>query len=256
MGGFTKLFSRILTSSVWSESNEVRITWITLLAATGPDGIARTTLPGLSRLANLSIEDTEKAVKVLCSPDRYSRTAEHEGRRIREERDAQGNLIGYFVFNYSKHRAVDATAAERKRRQRSVSRVTVTQDRRQKTEDKQVVRTIVPETASKPAAPQNPLIGDRDGRIKQALQLCREIAQVCRKCYLIRSEDQDPFSPCKGCGEESADPAEVMSHASRYKGAERSKVNPATMTDDRLLNTISDLKANLSMLRAKARPAV
>jgi hypothetical protein len=119
MGGFTKLFSRILTSSIWSESNEVRIVWITLLAATGPDGTARVTLPGLSRLANISLQKTEKAVEVLASPDRHSRTQEHEGRRIREERDEGGNLIGYFIYNFFKHRAVDGTAAERQRRHRA-----------------------------------------------------------------------------------------------------------------------------------------
>lgn len=134
MGGFTKLFSRILTSSIWSESNEVRIVWITLLAATGPDGIARCTLPGLARLAHLDLPETEKAVAVLSSPDKYSRTVEHEGRRIREERAEDGSLIGWFVYNYSKHRAVDATAAERQRRRRKA----VTRDRhaRQKTEDR------------------------------------------------------------------------------------------------------------------------
>ena len=135
MGGFTKLFSRILTSSIWSESNEVRIVWITLLAATGPDGIARVTLPGLSRLSNIPLKETEKAIAVLSGPDRYSRTTEHGGRRIKEERDDHGGLLGYFVYNYSKHRAVDATAAERKRRQRAAD---VTRDRhaRQKTEDR------------------------------------------------------------------------------------------------------------------------
>ena len=134
MGGFTKLFSRILTSSIWSESNEVRIVWITLLAATGYDGIARVTVPGLSRLANIPIDQTRVALGVLAAPDGDSRTVEHEGRRIREERDEKGNLLGYYVFNYLRHRAVDATAAERKRRERA--RVTRDGHARQKTEDR------------------------------------------------------------------------------------------------------------------------
>ena len=142
MGGFTKLFSRILTSSIWSESNEVRIVWITLLAATGPDGIARVTLPGLARLSNLSIQDTEKAIAVLSSPDKYSRSVSDDGRRIREEREPNGNLIGFYVLNYSKYRAVDATAAKRKRQQRA-REAKVTRDRhaRQKTEDRRQKRT-------------------------------------------------------------------------------------------------------------------
>lgn len=134
MGGFTKLFSRILTSSIWSESNEVRIVWITLLAATGYDGIARVTVPGLARLSNIPLDQTRAALATLCAPDPDSRTVEFEGRRVREERDEKGNLVGYYVFNYLKHRAVDATAAERKRRERA--RVTRDGHARQKTEDR------------------------------------------------------------------------------------------------------------------------
>ena len=115
LGGFTKLFSRILTSSIWSESNEVRIVWITLLAATGPDGLVRVTVPGLARLAALSLAETQKAIEILTAPDQYSRTVQYEGRRLREERDSEGNLIGFHVFNYMKYRALDTTAAERQR---------------------------------------------------------------------------------------------------------------------------------------------
>jgi hypothetical protein len=119
MGGFTKLFSRILISSVWSESNETRIVWITLLALTGPDGIAKITLPGLSRLAVVPLPKVEVALRILSSPDPYSRTAEHDGRRLKEVRDEAGNLVGFFLFNYAKHRAVDATGAERQRKHRA-----------------------------------------------------------------------------------------------------------------------------------------
>lgn len=132
MGGFTKLFSRILISSVWSESNETRIAWITLLALTGPDGVAKITIPGLARLAVISLQAAEEAIRVLSSPDQYSRTAEHEGRRIKEVRDGAGNLVGYFLYNYSKHRAVDATSAERQKRYRAKR----DSNARQKTEDR------------------------------------------------------------------------------------------------------------------------
>jgi hypothetical protein len=147
MGGFTKLFSRILTSSIWSESNEVRILWITLLAATGPDGVARVTVPGLARLSNLGLQDVEKSIDILSSPDKYSRTAAQEGRRIREERTKDGNLLGFFVYNYSEHRAVDATGAERQRRSRAAKGL-VTRDgnARQKTEDRRQTTTDYPET--------------------------------------------------------------------------------------------------------------
>lgn len=47
------------------------------------------------------------------------------------------------------------------------------------------------------------------------------------------------------------DPAEVLAHAAHYDGARRTKVNPATMTDDRLMNTVMDLRATLKAEREK-----
>lgn len=179
MGGFTKLFSRILTSSIWSESNEVRIVWITLLAATGYDGIARVTVPGLARLSNIPLDQTRAALAVLCSPDPDSRTVEHEGRRIREERDEKGNLIGYYVFNYLRHRAVDATAAERKRRERA--RVTRDGHARQKTEDR--VQTTATEARTSAVAAVEVAQEREDERVEVAAcrSTCAELTALTGK---------------------------------------------------------------------------
>jgi uncharacterized protein YdaU (DUF1376 family) len=42
------------------------------------------------------------------------------------------------------------------------------------------------------------------------------------------------------------DPIDVIARASGYEGAKRTKLNPASMTDDRLLNTIRDLRADVT----------
>lgn len=42
-----------------------------------------------------------------------------------------------------------------------------------------------------------------------------------------------------------ADPIEVIAKAAGYKGALRQKVNPASMSDDRLINTVLDLRADV-----------
>ena len=76
-------------------------------------------------------------------------------------------------------------------------------------------------------APKNPLI-DRRAYESEALTLTREIAAL------------------KDC-----DPVEVFAEAARYEGAQRSKVNPASMTDDRLANTVLDLRATLAAAKAK-----
>jgi hypothetical protein len=43
----------------------------------------------------------------------------------------------------------------------------------------------------------------------------------------------------------------VIAQASGYKGALTTKLNPATMSDDRLANTVRDLRADLAELRKR-----
>lgn len=99
MAGYTKLFNSILASSVWQESLSTKVLWITLLAMADKDGIAEASLPGLAKIAGLSIAETEAGIKSLTSPDKYSRTKDFDGRRI-EEIDG-----GWKVLNHPKYRA-------------------------------------------------------------------------------------------------------------------------------------------------------
>jgi hypothetical protein len=65
----------------------------------------------------------------------------------------------------------------------------------------------------------NPLVAGRRVELeREALQLCREEAEA---------SGRDGF--------------EVMADASRYKG--KSVVNPASMSDDRLIHTVLELRA-------------
>jgi len=98
MSGFTKLFSDIILSSVWSEDDKTRIVWISMLAISNADGFVSGSLPGLARAAHVSIEDCEKALKKLALRDPYSRTKDHEGRRI-EVVDG-----GWLILNYRLYR--------------------------------------------------------------------------------------------------------------------------------------------------------
>jgi hypothetical protein len=96
--GYTKLFSSIVTSTIWSESNETRLVWITMLALSDKNGIVPASVPGLANLARTSVEKCEEALAVLSSPDKYSRTVEFEGRRI-EKVDG-----GWRLLNHGKYR--------------------------------------------------------------------------------------------------------------------------------------------------------
>jgi hypothetical protein len=50
------------------------------------------------------------------------------------------------------------------------------------------------------------------------------------------------------------DPLEVIAKASGYKGALRQKVNPASMSDDRLINTLLDLRADVAAEEKRRAP--
>lgn len=96
--GFTKLFSSIVTSTIWQESHETRIVWITLLALADAQGRVEGSIPGLAHLAHVDLAACEQALERLMAPDPYSRTKDHEGRRI-EIIDG-----GWKILNYQKYR--------------------------------------------------------------------------------------------------------------------------------------------------------
>jgi len=97
-GGYTKLFSSIVASTIWREPDHVRIVWITMLAMSDGSGQVHASVPGLADLSRVSIADCEDALCKLGAPDEYSRTKDHEGRRI-EAIDG-----GWLILNYVKHR--------------------------------------------------------------------------------------------------------------------------------------------------------
>jgi len=113
---YAKLFQAILTSSIWSEDDKTRIMWVTLLALCDRDGYVTGTIPGLAAMARMTTADAEKSVLKLMEPDQYSRTPDHEGRRI-EQTDG-----GWMVLNYAKYREIGTkegrrlSNAERQRR--------------------------------------------------------------------------------------------------------------------------------------------
>lgn len=110
MAGFTKLFATIITSSIWSEDDKTRIMWITMLASINdPSGHIDGSVPGMAAISRMSIEDAEKAIAKLESPDPYSRTPDEDGRRIVREPG------GWRVVNATKYR--DARDSEKRREQ-------------------------------------------------------------------------------------------------------------------------------------------
>jgi len=111
MAGYSKLFSEIVTSSIWSEDDKTRIVWITMLALKDSRGFVPAALPGLANAARVSVARCEAAVAILESPDKHSRTPDNDGRRIKK---VDG---GWMVLNHDKYRDKRADE-ERKEYQR------------------------------------------------------------------------------------------------------------------------------------------
>lgn len=109
MSGYTKLFNSIVASTIWRADDKTRIVWITMLALSDKDGMVEASLPGLADLARVSIEDCRKAITNLEAPDEYSRTPDHEGRRIEQ---IEG---GWLILNRAKYRDYDPDEQRRER---------------------------------------------------------------------------------------------------------------------------------------------
>jgi hypothetical protein len=116
VSGYTKLFNSILSSTIWREDLPTKVVWVTMLAMADRDGIIEGSIPGLAHLAGATIKQTETAIQKFLSPDPYSRTPEHEGRRI-EKVDG-----GWRLLNADKYRnrmsKADIQERDRLRKQR------------------------------------------------------------------------------------------------------------------------------------------
>jgi len=82
MSGYAKLFSSIVTSTIWSAPDHVRILWVTMMALADRDGVVEGSIPGLAAVARITVDQAVEAIKVLSSPDKYSRTKTLQGRRV------------------------------------------------------------------------------------------------------------------------------------------------------------------------------
>jgi len=97
-GGYAKLSSSITTSSIWCEDDRTFKLWIGMLANADARGHVDGSVPGLARMLGCTIPEAGSSLEKLLAPDPYSRTEDHEGRRLLQEPG------GWFVVNYSLYR--------------------------------------------------------------------------------------------------------------------------------------------------------
>ena len=109
----------LLTSSMWSDASPAALkVWFYLLLSANPrDGIVRDTVPAMAQRCGLTVDEVEEILNWLEQPDSYSRTLDHDGRRI------ERGLDGIRLITYIKHRDRDySTARVRKFRARQKAR--------------------------------------------------------------------------------------------------------------------------------------
>ena len=107
--GFAKLVDSIIHSSIWSEPLPTRVLWVTMLAMKDENGLVAASMSGLQRAANITPEEFDRAIASLESPDKDSRTPDHEGRRI-EKIDG-----GWLVLNHELYRLEEGKKREQTR---------------------------------------------------------------------------------------------------------------------------------------------
>lgn len=96
--GYTKLDAGITDSTIWQAPDATRIVWITMLAMADQNGYIGASVPGLAGRARVSMDACIEALEAFTGPDKWSRTKDHEGRRIAEA------VGGWVLLNHGQYR--------------------------------------------------------------------------------------------------------------------------------------------------------
>ncbi len=162
---YSKLFSSLVHSSLWSQMDHVRLLFITLLALSDRDGIVYGSRSGLMRAAMIDLDAAEEhdPWRILMGPDDDSsdlmRNPENEGRRIEE---IPG---GFRIINYTYYRSLrdaeDRKAQNRDAQQRHREKVSHDKppsakvSRRKPIESKTEIKTEKKEEGANGSRPQS-----------------------------------------------------------------------------------------------------
>jgi hypothetical protein len=111
---YGRLFSSMITSSLWQQPDHVRLVWVTMLALATGDGVVEASVPGLAHAAVVSLDKTQDALRRLMGPDPYSTTPANEGRRLAP---CSG---GWRILNFELYRV---RASEENRKERNADRM-------------------------------------------------------------------------------------------------------------------------------------
>jgi hypothetical protein len=121
---YTKLWHKIVTSSIWDADKNTRLLWITMLALANRDGFVESSFKSLALLARLTEQECRGALAELESPDPDSRTKTDDGRRLHKV-DGGWQIINYAMYREATNDDPHSTAnRERQARYRALHNVT------------------------------------------------------------------------------------------------------------------------------------
>ncbi len=114
---YNKIFTKILDSSIWLETDATRLVWLTLIASMDENGFVQfASVRNLAHRTRVSEQAANEAVKILESTDKDSSDPENDGRRI--ERIPGG----WIVLNAAKYRELVTRAVAQEKTRLRVAR--------------------------------------------------------------------------------------------------------------------------------------
>jgi hypothetical protein len=114
---YNKLFTKILDSSIWLESCQTRIVWMTMIAVMDETGHCQFAGVGnVAHRARVTLEEAQEALTCLEGADPDSSDPDHGGRRIER---VPG---GWIVLNAEKHRSLVTRAVKQEQTRERVRR--------------------------------------------------------------------------------------------------------------------------------------
>ena len=172
--GFSKLHSSLVNSSLWTEPDGTRILFITLLAICDRQGVVYGSRDGISRIANIDVDEIDDAWASLLAPDGDSsdrlRNPENEGRRI-EEIPGGFRLLNYAYYRGLRNdddRREQNRAAQERWRGKTTTSASVSQRKprsaRVSLDQPPSAHAEAEADAEEPHTPQPPSRGGGDGR--------------------------------------------------------------------------------------------
>lgn len=114
---YNKIFTKILDSSIWLETDTTRIVWLTLIASMDETGFCQfAALGNLAGRARVALDQCRQAAERLEAPDAESGDPANDGRRIER---VPG---GWIVLNAEKYRAIVTRAVNQEQTRARVAR--------------------------------------------------------------------------------------------------------------------------------------